>query len=338
MSVIEMHTKEKSPMLAGIDDPALRERVTSAVQWLGEKYSALGTWAKVARAVGGNKSAAYFNSFVSGSYAGSISNMLDLVERARQLDFERANTVFRPEFVSTTISKRIERAVRQTRARGELGILSGESGIGKSTTFREMVSYDPTVLYIRANATMGVRNLWPVLTKLVFLITGAPVKRMSQSEAYDILVNEIAKRSRVMVLDESQFFSRESLDMFRTLAEDSGVAILFAGNDQLHEGTFASGMPGPAFTQFISRCQVNDHIVRADIKRADVKLIAEQVLAPEILADTLDALFGAAREAGGFRRLHAVLQRAHEKANGAGASESQVLDSIAEMTRRGGIR
>lgn len=339
MTVVDINREKESSMLAGIDDPKLRERALRGQAYLVEKYNQLGTWGRVNAHIGGGFKDAYFNSFATGSFNGNVETALELIERARELDDDRAKNVFQIEFVDTTIARSIRSAIRQTRARGELGLLAGDSGIGKSTTIAQYCTKDKSILLYRANPTFR-GGIHPVLLQLVSIATKTQeIKRMSASALYSVLADEMRRRFKLAIFDEAQCFSRDMLDVLRILAEDSGVPILFSGNNQVYEGTFANGMPAAAFTQFKSRCLVNKQIQTIDIQPSDVAMIARQLLTDDTLSEVSSALVGVARSEGGFRSLRGVLQRAHEKAKGGSPTPAQVLDAIESSkpkARRGG--
>lgn len=329
--------KEKgSPMFDHIDDPQLRERTLAAQQYLRDKYNQLGTWKKVARQVKGFGEAA-FVSFSSGSYNANPANIVTAIERARSLEDERASTVFLPSFVETSISRRIRRAVRQTRARGMLGIIAGQSGVGKSKTIESIVAEDKTITRIRCNPTFAMR-LWPVLALVKDRLGHGGERTASPAVCYELIRQALSTSGKTLLFDEAQFLSRQALDTFRTLSEDAEAPIVFCGNESIHEAAFFSGNNPAAFVQFTSRCSVNELLRRTDITRGDVDLIAGQRLDEEVLEETRDELIVEARSEGGFRRLQTVIQRSHEKARGGSISAAQVFDAIAETAKTRGAR
>jgi DNA transposition AAA+ family ATPase len=338
-NVVELSEKKGGPMMEKITDPQIRERVLSAQTWLNDQYKAKKTWSKVASSIGGYDEAA-FGLFASGKYPASPMKMLVSIERARDVSDERAANVFRPEFVDTSIAKKLRRALRQTRSRGMLGIVSTQSGLGKSTTWADVCRNDPRVLYFRANPTLrGKGRLWPTIAQLLVAAgshasgKGGP----SPAHAYKALAETFTASRKDLIVDEAQFVSQEGLDALRCLSEDAEIAILFSGNESLYERGMMSGVENPAgFVQFQSRCSVEEYIRTEQITPNDVALIAGQILDEETLAEVGDVLHVQAQASGGFRRLISVLQRAHEKAKGGTISQAHIYSVIKEMSQRGG--
>jgi DNA transposition AAA+ family ATPase len=362
MSVVEISTKTKgSPMLERIDDPQIRERVLAAQQFIGAKYSALGTWKKVILAMKGGVSESALVAFSNGSYNANPLNIVAAIEASRALEEERAEKVFTPSWVDTSMAQRIRRAIRQTKLRGELGICTGQSGIGKTSTFARVCTppdlsskdeskrvnplYDPSIVYVGANPTM-LNSLYSTLSALLLKLAPTTPTRTQPAYCYDVLRAALTPISKTLLVDESQFISRLGLDTLRRLSEETETPILFSGNDEFYEAsgvmrTLDRAHPA-AFVQFTSRCGVRDYLRRDQITRSDVELIALQKLDDETLLEETDgqklrdSLLAVARGDGGFRALRSVLQRSHEKARGGKPNAGQVLDAIAEAGRKRG--
>lgn len=336
-NVIELDssTKKKgSPMLERIDDPKLRERALAAQQYLQEKYKALGSWEKVAKHVKGFSHSSFVG-FATGSYNANPVNIIAAIEKAMAHAEAAARDVFNPDFVETSIAKRIFRLVRQTRTRGQLSICAGQSGIGKSTAFAQIVANDPSAVFIRCNPMFTVQT-WPVLQLLGSRLGFTMQKNISKVAAFEMVKESLLSTRRLLIFDESQHLNRPTLDTLRTLSEDAETAIVFAGNDQLHELRFLAGAHAAAFVQFSSRCAVQEFLRRDEIKPGDIDLIAGQKLDDATLDEVRDDLLAEARSDGGFRRLHAVLQRSYEKAKGGKVADAHVYAAIEELARKRG--
>ncbi|MGZ5444590.1 MAG: AAA family ATPase [Thermoanaerobaculia bacterium] len=327
-AIDEGRKKSASPMFEFIGD-AERDRTIAAQEWVGGKYSALKSWEKVAELVGISGNAT--NAFYTGSYNANPKNIVRKVERAQQLERDRAANTFSPEFVSTSVAKKIIRALRQTRARGQLGTLAADSGCGTSTALREMRDQDESIVYVACNPTLNVRP-WPVLA-LILARLGAK-RESSPFICYEKIVELLRGRNRMIALDEAQQLQRPDIfDTLRRLSEDAETPIFFAGNRTLLEFGFLRGASPAAFTQFTRRCGVTEVIRREQITKTDVTLVAGQRLTPDVLDSTLGKLVEVAHGPGAIGTLHLVLQRAHEKAGGGRIDAAQIFDAIDETAQ-----
>lgn len=333
---------EESPMLAGIGDDQLKERVAAAQKWLNEFYGIQGTWDAVKRALRTKYSAAALSGFATGSYTGNALAVTADIETGRKR-LEDSARGFAPAYAETSVSLRIQKAVRLTTARGELGLLSTESGLGKSTTFaalrqaqedakRRRVGGQLDIFYVLANQTMKFR-LWPTLVVLLEAMGLGDQKRSSPAICYSLLCSSLKNSRKMIIFDDAQHFSLQALDTFRTLSEEADTPILFAGNEEVFEFGFLAGSKPSGFTQFASRCLVQEHIRRTDITESDVQLVASQLLREDVLDETLEQLLAAAHQKGAFRRLKAILQRAHEKARGRTVLASHVFAAIDDVAK-----
>jgi DNA transposition AAA+ family ATPase len=339
MTVVQMMQSEEggSPMLDRLDDPAIRERVITAQKWLDEVYTRQGTWPKVRTLLRTKYGEAALSGFLSGSYTGNPVNIANDLEAAREL--LEGTKSFEPAFVETSMSRRIIRALRQTRSRGELGLLSSDIGVGKSRTFLHLMADErmkESYIYFLANPVSSSK-LMSVLGALLSAIGIKPPKGLGPTVCYAALVEYLGNSRKMIIFDESQHFKNEALDTFRTLSEQTKTPMLFSGNKRVFEFGFMRDADSSAFAQFSSRCLVQEHLGTKTITSGDVELIAGQLLDDAVLASTLDELTKATRLQGGFRRLKATLQRCQERANGKPPTPEQVFASIQDVAKlRGG--
>lgn len=331
VTAIEDRRKENAAPAAmlALVSAADRDRTIAAQAWVAEKYNNLQSWEQVAALIGVASSTA--TGFATGSYTANPRNIVRRVEQAIQRERDRAASSFTPEYVATSVARTVARAVRQTRARGQLGTLASDSGCGVSTALRELRDQDDSIIYVPCNPTLNFK-IWPVLA----LILGKLGAKAANSPfvCYERILELLAGRNRMFVLDEAQQLQRPDIfDTLRRLSEDAKTPVFFAGNRTLLEFGFLRGSTPAAFTQFTRRCAVTEVIRREQIKKADIGLIAGQRLDKDVLEATIGKLLEVAHGPGAIGSLHLVLQRAHEKAAGGRIDAAQIYDSIDETAQ-----
>ena len=336
--------RRESPMLDKIGDSAVRERVVSAQEWLNTLYTKLASWPKVKAYLRTSYTEAALSGFGNGTYTGNALNLTIMIEAVRD-DEEESARGFAPQYVETSIARRLRRAIRLTRARGDLGLFSTASGMGKSTALRALAAADAKqYIYLFINATHA-RGLWPVLSDLLKSLDDGGTNAQVPSVCYKRLRDALELRRLTILLDDAHHLDAKTLDVLRSLSEESRTPIFFAGNPTLYEFGFLKGSNPAAFTQFASRCLVQEHLTAADVVKADVQLIAGQLLGDELLgtrtdgkSTLVDDLWRAAKQQGTLRRLKSILQRTHERARGRTPTVEQVLASIEDVNvQRGGV-
>lgn len=336
MTVVSMTENKKAPAVAAAGaGPQMEERIASARAFLADYKKRTGlTWGRIAAELG-QYAESSLNLFMSGKYGGSPEHIVAAIERFRDLDADRAANVIAPAYVETSIAQLIERALKQTKSRGRLGLISSDSGVGKSTAidhYRRNV--DPKALYVMASPLL-VRRPFPLIARLLTLV-GQTEKRGGDAYAYTQLVESLVSSRRLLIIDEAQFCSREVIDVLRCLHEESGTPIVFSGNESMHEFAFLSKASPAAFVQFTSRCSVEQHIRRTQITREDVILFSETVIPANVAEECSDVLLSQAHAPGGFRQLLNVLQSAHEIGRGK-VTEAHIAKAIKSLPRRGGL-
>lgn len=119
----------------------------------------------------------------------------------------------------------MERSVHICRLSGQMGLITGPSGIGKTTALRAVIAsleYDGFEAQ-RVMMTRAANGLQPGLLRICRAIGASVQPNMGGADIYDALVAHIATtwpRGSVLALDEAQFMSDELLDALRNVADE----------------------------------------------------------------------------------------------------------------------
>ena len=130
-----------------------------------------------------------------------------------------------------------------------IGTVVGAAGTGKTSTLRWYASTAEGARYCVMNQAKA--SLGAVLAQVCEALSGS-VGNGRPYDLYDIICNAIGlNRIRVLMVDEAQNVNDRNLDVLRSIHDDTGVALIFAGNDTLRSrfgNTQAAG-----FAQVTSR-------------------------------------------------------------------------------------
>jgi DNA transposition AAA+ family ATPase len=293
---------------------ALERRYTRWREWLNQyKASNSFTWAKIARELG-TYAESSLSLFAHAKYpVENSSQLLDTIERYARLVEARRAAIAQPGFVMTSIARTINSLIWETQLLGRIGIIAGESGIGKSQAIRYHAADTPNAAYVVLHSYVSTAHA--LLPKMLAAIGRPEPRRVPPYVAYDRLVEFTKGTSWFFLIDEAHHLQSKTLDMLRCYQEEAGVALILGGNTELFQNAQwidRIQQPSAAFTQFESRCAVRAHLTAADVKRGDVLAIAQQVVGVELTNACADMLLTQARNAvgGSIRTVVTVLQKA----------------------------
>jgi len=196
---------------------ALIQRLDSYVQKYGVSYN------KVAAGLG------YTASVLSQCRRGEYKGDNDAVEAklTAWLDLQEARDKAGPiPFVALQRTMRIKTVVRIAHEERFIALILGRSGSGKSRALEEFAAENPaTSMLIKADPTMGLSTLVTTISREIGLDSRGRI-----SEVSDRLIQELKKRSLVVIIDEADYLTDQVWEWARIAINDKGgSALVMAG-------------------------------------------------------------------------------------------------------------
>lgn len=324
--------------------PSLTElsaRYEVARNWLLDYKASTGfTWAKIAREVGGNYAETTLNLFGSGKYpVANSAQLVAAIEAFARLVDARRTALRQHHFVLTSIAKTVNNLIWQTQLFRRIGIISGDSGIGKSEAMQHHAAGTPNAAHLTLNP--HIKTSYGLLPKMLAAIGRPEGKLHAPHILYDRLLQHTRGTSWFFLIDDAHFLLSETLDMLRCYQEEAGgVPIVLSGNARLYQNAqWAAGQSVAAFTQFDSRCAVRVHLSASDIKRGDVIAIAQQLIGAQLTESCVEILLRQAKLApsGSLRHLVTILQTAQTQRQDTSApvTKQDIAEAIETRSRKG---
>jgi hypothetical protein len=213
-----------------------------------------------------------------------------------------------PAYVETPTSEKIFSALGYAHAVGDLAVIFGAAGVGKTTTLRQYQSMYPSVWV----ATMSP-SCSTVCSALHVVAETVGLRDVGQSALVKTsAIREKLKGTRgLLIIDEAQHLSYGSLEELRSIHDATGVSVALVGNDVVRE-RLTGGSRQAHFAQLYSRIGVQLHLKKSEPEDAAALAEAWGIRGEKELGFVREV----ASRNGGLRSATKVIRLAARKARG----------------------
>ncbi|CAH5592267.1 TPA: AAA family ATPase [Klebsiella pneumoniae] len=275
---------------------------------------------QVARAVG--KSAAVINQYLQGKYAGDVPSIDELARSFinREAEKEKSQKIT-ARFVPTVTSRKGMEVIRYAHLDGDLNVIFGAAGLGKTMILREYAAQHRDALLIEADPGYTARVVLEELCNLLGLS-----KRGNMHELSEACIAALRDSGRLLMVDEAENLPYRALETLRRIHDKSGIGMVLAGMPRLIINL--KGKRGE-YQQLYSR--VGFALCIGDsLPQSDITDIAVSMLPGAGKEDVSEALFKASH--GNARRLFKLVRGVsrHSEISGNAVSAGAVR-KFAEM-------
>lgn len=216
------------------------------------------TQAAVARAIGVSASA--LNQWIAGKYKGDIKGLEHAITGFLQRDRERAQVRKTAlGFVMTVPAAKVLEAARMCHLDGEIGVVVGDAGIGKTTAIKRYAASNSDVILIEADLGYTARDLFAELHRKCGFDGLGSINRMK-----DDVIDKLRDSGRLIIIDEAEHLPVRALDLLRRINDKAGAGILFCGlkrfmeNLRLKQADFAYLYTRVGFKVSLEQLQAQD--------------------------------------------------------------------------------
>lgn len=255
-------------------------------------------------------SGAAFSRWLSGQYEGDNARLDQLVATwlATMAERERHSTSAAGLDVhcDLLVTREIEAALAHAQAVGDIVLVHGLSGAGKSWAGRHYADTRAATYYLQC--TRAMRTMSALLGR-VAEACGAWVKTPSAMAYESAIIEQLKGRGALLVIDEAHHLPASLLDELRCIRDVAGCGLALVASDEIR--------------MTLARCpQIVGRIgIRLEKKvpaRVDVDRIVSVVLGREATEKEVNAAMAAAAAPGGLHTLRRMLERAWVTARASG--------------------
>jgi len=250
-------------------------------------------------------SGATLSQFLGGTYAGNMQNVARKLQTWLQALDERKTAgklPDGPDWVPTPTSEKILAVLRYAQMAGDIALIIGGAGLGKSKTIHRYAKIAPNVWHVELTPATG-----SVMSCLQEIAIALGLRDVPNSAAY--LQRAIFARVRdtngVLVLDEAQHMTVQALDQVRSINDQTGIGLVLCGNERVYT-QMSGGNRAPFLDRLYSR--IGKKIILRKATTGD----ADAIIAAWGIEDSpcKDAIRKIAATPGALRVLNKVLRLA----------------------------
>ena len=245
---------------------------------LEEFVAECGSQVKAARAIGMSDSV--LSQYRRSAYdKGNISDVESKMIEFFKIHDEKAAAAsqaepYRPvqdEYVPTSISEDVYKAIRYTQLNKGIAVLHGDAGIGKTKAAQQYVNDNPgTAIYLQVSPVTGsLGSFLKLLSRALHIPEGR-----SKLEMIMNIRERLDGTEKVLIIDEAQHLRLLAIEEIRSWADPNditkkqGIGIVFIGNTEVYDRM--RGRQQANFAQLFSRIRMNRPYSTRQVKREDI--------------------------------------------------------------------
>ena len=200
--------EERIPMK--LDEKSIDKVRLKLIEFLAEHDL---TQTQVAKAIG--VSSAKFSQFKKGEYPGDNKGMVNKLVNYMNSYASQLRNPTKKEFVSTTVVRKISRAIKQAEKFSDeneaaIAMIVGDAGHGKSRCLKEYARVNKNSVYIEADSTMTPTAIFSEICKAIRKDPSGSLRTLSRR-----LEKHLLERNLTVMIDEASSFNVNKLDQLR---------------------------------------------------------------------------------------------------------------------------
>lgn len=219
------------------------------------------TQARVAKEAG--ISGATLSQWLAGVYAGDNeaveSKLLRWLDTTQAQRTAHAGMPSAPAYVPTPSAERVIGALRYAQIAGDIAVVYGGAGLGKTSAIRRYATLAPNVFV--ATMDPASANVVTALEEIAEAV-GVGDAHGGAAKLRRAIVRKLNGTHGLLIIDEAQHLSVAALDQVRSIHDATGVGLALVGNEQVY-ARMTGGNRAAYLDRLFSRIGKKVRLVRA---------------------------------------------------------------------------
>lgn len=178
-----------------------------------------------------------------------LEDILKGLKSLQDQGYERSVYLHGFPFLETETARTIYQQIDICRASGEMGVIIGEPGVGKTTALKHYAAVrrlQAMLHVVPPNETIS--HIIVKLCEKLNIIANGTVMVLQ-----DRIIDELKSRNEanILIYDEAQYLTVRHMNLLRYIHDETGVPIIFAGMRELYDRMM--GRQGRLYAQLFSR-------------------------------------------------------------------------------------
>ena len=200
------------------------------------------------------------------------------------------------QVVHTQVLEEVTMAVSFAEAAGDISLIYGEAGLGKTVSLKEYAHLHPEAIYIELkDCDKSVKGVCEKILDAIGKSQSGTDRKLG-----DAISDYLLSNPRLIIIDEAQHLSVRALENLRAINDVTESGIVLCGNPTVYDRMHGRGQAH--FAQLYSRIGIRRHIIEPTLD--DITLIFEKY---RLEKDSILFLHKLALQRGGIRNCVKVL-------------------------------
>ena len=223
---------------------------------------------QVAAALGISKTA--LSQYLADKYVGDCAKIDAKVDAYLRVQEKRSQAgKLNIGFVYTKTAKQMLSFLSMTHVLGQLGIMYGDAGTGKTTALKEYKKNNPSSLLLEPDTTFTAKVMLSEICKLLNLDA-----KGTMNDLFNRVVGCLNGADRLLMVDEAELLPLRALETLRRIHDKTGCAVVLVGMPKLLLNLKGSHSE---FKQLYGRVSMHLNLGN-EIDARDLKQFANEVL------------------------------------------------------------
>lgn len=192
------------------------------------------TQARISKEVG--ISSTTMSQWLSGTYGGDNEGMeakllrwIDTVQAKREVSAQLPTA---PTYVETPSSEKVIGALRYAHIAGDIAVIYGSAGVGKTTGIQHYSRGAPNVWH--ATMTPASASVVTALEEIADACGATSANGGGAARLHRAICRRVTDSAGLIVVDEAQHLSVAALDQIRSIHDATGIGIALVGNEAVY--------------------------------------------------------------------------------------------------------